>query len=38
MGNVFSFIYADYGVSREDFMNAMENNGFRGYHNVLPLM
>lgn len=32
MGNVYSFLYVDYGVSREDFLNELKNRGFRGYH------
>jgi len=32
MGNVFSFIYVDYGVSREKFLQEINNQGFRGYH------
>ena len=32
MGNIFSFVYVDYGVSREDFLNEINNQGFRGYH------
>jgi hypothetical protein len=32
MGNVFSFVYVDYGVSKEDFYNQINNNGFVGYN------
>ena len=32
MGNVYSFVYVDYGVSREQFLNEIKENGFRGYH------
>lgn len=32
MGNVYSFFYVDYGVSREDFLNELKRRGFRGYH------
>jgi len=32
MGNVFSFMYVDYGVSREEFLKEIKNQGFRGYH------
>lgn len=31
MGNVYSFIYVDYGVSRDRFLEAIKNQGFRGY-------
>lgn len=30
-GNVFSFIYADYSVTRKDLSDALANPGFRGY-------
>jgi hypothetical protein len=30
-GNVFSFIYVDYGISREIFLNEINERGFRGY-------
>ena len=32
LGNIFSFIYVDYGVSREEFQKEIDNQGFRGYH------
>jgi hypothetical protein len=32
MGNVFSFIYVDCGVSKVDFQQSINNPGFRGYH------
>ncbi len=31
-GNVFSFVYADYGVDRSRLMAELEAHGFRGYH------
>lgn len=31
MGNIFSFIYVDYGVSKEQFLTEINNNGFNGY-------
>jgi hypothetical protein len=30
-GNVFSFVYVDYGMEREALMNALESPGFHGY-------
>ena len=30
-GNILSFIYVDYGHSRDEFMNALRDPGFRGY-------
>lgn len=30
-GNIFSFIYVDYGYSEEDAMQAVRASGFRGY-------
>ncbi len=30
-GNVFSFVYVDYGMKREALMNALERPGFHGY-------
>ena len=30
-GNIFSFIYVDYGHSHDEFMNALDNPGFLGY-------
>ena len=30
-GNVLSFIYVDYGVSREEFNKVVDERGFRGY-------
>ncbi len=32
MGNVFSFIYVDYGYSRQVFHNILETHGVKGYH------
>lgn len=32
MGNIFSFVYVDYGVSKEYFLNQINNHGFSGYH------
>lgn len=32
MGNIFSFIYADYGVSQENLLKEMKTQGFQGYH------
>jgi hypothetical protein len=34
MGNVFSFVYVDYGVSRQEFYEEIENQGFHGYHQI----
>ncbi len=34
MGNVYSFIYVDYGVSKDDFCNEVNNHGFDGYHTI----
>jgi len=31
-GNIFSFVYADYSVGREELFNELECYGFRGYH------
>ena len=31
-GNVFSFVYADYGVDRSRLMAELDAHGFRGYH------
>jgi hypothetical protein len=31
-GNFYSFIYVDYGVSKQDSEWAIHKNGFRGYH------
>jgi hypothetical protein len=30
-GNILSFIYVDYGHSHDEYINALERNGFRGY-------
>lgn len=30
-GNVFSFIYVDYGKDHQAFNNALDNPGFKGY-------
>jgi len=30
-GNILSFIYVDYGHSRDEFVNALKSPGFRGY-------
>lgn len=32
MGNVYSFVYVDYGVSRENLLNELETKGIYGYH------
>ena len=32
MGNIFSFIYVDFGVSREDLNEDIKDHNFRGYH------
>lgn len=31
LGNFYSFIYADYSLSEEEFNNEIENRGFKGY-------
>ncbi len=31
-GNILSFIYVDYGHDHTEFMNALENPGFREYY------
>lgn len=33
-GNILSFVYADYGYSRQQFMNALQKPGFRGYEQI----
>lgn len=30
-GNFLSFVYVDYGVGQDDFLNALRSPGFRGY-------
>ncbi|MCC5813350.1 MAG: hypothetical protein JJT78_01220 [Leptospira sp.] len=32
MGNVYSFVYVDYGVSREKLLEKLDTNGIYGYH------
>lgn len=32
MGNVYSFMYVDYGISREEFLYELQKRGFCGYH------
>jgi len=32
MGNVYSFVYVDYGVTKEELLKAIKENEFRGYH------
>ena len=38
-GNVLSFIYADYGVTKEDYLSNLNghgpDSGFRGYHSIM---
>lgn len=34
MGNVYSFVYVDYGVTKDDFYNEVKNHGFAGYHTI----
>lgn len=34
MGNVYSFIYVDYGVTKDEFYNEVKNHGFVGYHTI----
>ncbi len=31
-GNIYSYVYADYAVGREELFNELECYGFRGYH------
>ena len=33
-GNIFSFIYVDYGSDHDEFMNALGSPGFRGYNRI----
>jgi hypothetical protein len=37
LGNVYSFIYVDYSISRENLLEEITNNGFRGYRIILQL-
>jgi len=30
-GNIYSFVYADYSISRQELLDDLENSGFRGY-------
>ncbi len=32
MGNVYTFIYVDYGVSKDQFLTETDQKGFKGYH------
>lgn len=32
MGNIFSFVYVDYGVARDGLLEEIETQGFQGYH------
>jgi len=32
MGNVYSFVNVDYGVSKGEFLREIDNHGFLGYH------
>lgn len=34
MGNIFSFVYVDYGVSKDEFFQEINNQGFRGFHSI----
>jgi len=33
-GNIYSFIYCDYGQTKIDLGDSLENSGFRGYHAI----
>jgi hypothetical protein len=37
LGNVYSFIYVDYSISRENLLEEITNNGFRGYRIIQQL-
>jgi hypothetical protein len=35
MGNVFSFVYVDYGVTKEKLLQALKQRGFKGYYHII---
>jgi len=37
MGNVYSFVYVDYSISRENLLEEIANKGFRGYRVIRQL-
>ena len=42
VGNIFSFVYADYGIRRDVFLNNLhgsgEDDGFKNYHLIFEKM